>query len=97
VQLTQGNAEPLLAATDKYLLPTLKSKCEEYHIKYLTTENCIEMVRLADLHNALILKRMTQEFFRSHQIEVRKTDSWKALKTSHPDIALDVIEDILNL
>jgi len=63
VQLTQGNAEPLLAAADKYLLPSLKSKCEEYLIKYLTTENCVEMVRLGDLHNTLILKRMTQEFF----------------------------------
>jgi len=97
VQLTEGNAEHLLAAADKYLLPSLKWKCEEYLIKYLTTENCIELFRMADLHSALNLKKMTQEFFGLHLIEVRKTDSWKALREYHADIALDVIEDILNL
>ena len=61
VQFTEKNAEPLLAAADKYLIPTLKWKCEEYLIEYLTTENCIELMRMADLHNTFNLKSITRK------------------------------------
>jgi len=95
VQFTEKNAEPLLAAADKYLIPTLKWKCEEYLIEYLTSENCIELMRMAEMHDTFNLKSITEDFFRANQIEVRKTDGWKALKESHPDIALDIIEVII--
>ena len=97
VQLTETSAELLLAAADKYLLASLKSKCEEFIIKYLTIENCSRIMDLADLHNSLRLKNKTQELFRSRHIEIRKTDGWKDLKISHPDVALDVVEQLLDL
>jgi len=97
VKLTDGNVEPLLALANQYLLPSLKSKCEQFIIKQLTTENCIEMLTLADLHNAPRLKKMTQELFRSRHTEIRKTETWKVLKISHPDIACNVMEQLLDL
>jgi len=95
VKLTEGNVEPLLAASDKYLLVTLKCKCEEFIIKRLTIENCIELLTLADRHNAPHLKRMATEFFRSRRNEIWKTESWITMKTSHPDDAFDVVERFL--
>ena len=35
VKLSEGNAASLLAAADKYLIPLLKSKCEEFIINHL--------------------------------------------------------------
>lgn len=97
VQLTEANVEAILAVANQYLLPSLKSKCEEFIIKQLTTDNCIEMLTLADLHNAQNLKKMTQELFRSRHTEIRKTETWTALKISHPDIACNVMEQLLDL
>jgi len=97
VQLTEASAELLLAAADKYLLASLKSKCEEFIIKYLKIENCSRIMNLADMYNSLRLKKMTQELFRSRHIEIRKTDGWKDLKISHPDVALDVVEQLLDM
>ena len=95
VKLTETNAEPLLAVANQYLLPLLKSNCEEFIINNLTIENCIEMFMLADLHNAPNLKRTAAELFHSHRNEIRKTKSWKTLKISHPDVACDVLENLV--
>ena len=46
VQLTQGNVEPLLVASDQYIIPSLKSKCKKFFIKLVSTENCVEMLAL---------------------------------------------------
>jgi len=97
VELTESNPTSLLAAADKYLLQLLKIKCEEFLIKGLSVENCIEMMTLADLHTALNLKKMTEEYFRSHHTEIRKTESWKVLKMIHPDIAFDIVERLLDV
>ncbi len=37
---------------------------------------------LADLHNAMFLKMMTQVLFCSRHTEIRKTEKWKAMKKS---------------
>jgi len=97
VQVTEDNAEPLLAAADKYLLPSLKFKCEQFIIKHVTAENCVEMLVLADLHNAMNLKKMTEKLFYSRHTELRKTEAWKTLKSLHPDLAFDVVEGLLDL
>jgi len=58
VQLTEDNAEPLLAAANQYLLLSLKTHCEEFVIKGLSTENCVEMFVLAEMYDASHLKKM---------------------------------------
>ena len=75
----------------------LKSKCEEFIVKRLSIENCIEMMILADLHNAIFLKMMTQVLFCSRHTEIRKTEKWKAMKKFHADVAVDVLERLLEL
>ena len=97
VGVTEINVEALLVVANQYLLPLLKSKCEEFLVQRLSIENCIEMLTLADLHNAVHLKRMAAELFRSRHAKVRKTEGWKNLKKSRPDVASDVIENLLDL
>ena len=97
MKLTETNADAILAASNQYLLPLLKSKCEEFIVKRLSIENCIEMMILADLHNAMFLKMMTQVLFCSRHTEIRKTENWKAMKKFHADVAVDVLERLLEL
>jgi len=97
VQFTESNVPQLLAAANQFLLPSLKSKCEEFIMEYLSTENCIEMLTLADLHNALPLKRKATELFQYRRTEICKTEGWKNLKKFHPDAAFDIMEHLLSL
>jgi len=97
VQLTKYNGADLLAAANQYSIPLLKARCEEYlYSQNLTTENCAERLILADLHNAPHLKRKAEDFIRlGRHKEVMKTEGWKKLKQSHPDLAFQVLENIL--
>ena len=96
VQFTESNVPQLLAAANQFLLPSLKSKCEEFIMEYLTTENCVEMLTLADLHNALLLKRRATELFQYRRTEICKTEGWKNLKKFRPDAAFDIMEHLLS-
>lgn len=97
VQLTKANGADLLAAANQYSIPLLKARCEEYlYSQNLTTENCAERLILADLHNAPHLKRKAEDFIRlGRHKEVMKTEGWKKMKQSHPDLAFQVLENIL--
>lgn len=92
VDLIKINAKELLIAANRYLIPLLKSRCEAFLLESLTIENCTEMLALADLHNAQQLKKKTTDFIRLRKTEVRKTEGWKNLKQSRPDIAFDILE-----
>jgi len=92
VDLIKINAKKLLIAANRYLIPLLKLRCEAFLAESLTIENCTEIIALADLHNAQQLKKMTTEFIYLRKTEVRKTEGWKTLKQTRPDIALDIFE-----
>jgi len=92
VDLVKVDAKDILAAADRYLIPLLKFRCEAFLSESLTIKNCTEMLSLADLYNAQQLKKKTTDFIRLHKTEVRKTEGWKNLKQSCPDIAFDILE-----
>ena len=102
VQLTKSNAEPLLAASNQYSIPLLQYKCEKYFIKQVSIENCIEMLNLAVLHNAPYLKDRTLFKISLFGIgesrnKFRETDAWwETFKLAYPQIACDILEDLLN-
>jgi len=97
VDLTQVDAKDLLAAANKYLLPLLKFQCQQFLCKTITSENCGELLVLADLHNALHLKRSALNFIRLNRDDIIKSDAWKNLKQSRPDLSFvfDVVETVL--
>jgi len=95
VDLTQVDVEDLLVAANKYMLPLLKLECQKNLAERLTTENCVGMLVLADLHNCVHLKRSAVRFILRNRDGVLQSDHWKDLKQSRPDLAIDVLESIL--
>jgi len=92
VDLTKSDAKELLVAANRYLLLLLKYRCEEFLSDGVTIENCCEMLGLSDLHNAANLKKTAADLFRIRKTEITKTEGWKRLKESRPDLAFDILE-----
>jgi len=99
VSLTESNADSLLATARKYSIPLLINKCEEFlYSTSLTVENCSEKLIDADINDKdFHLKKMVMDYIRSNPAEVMKTNGWTKLKKSHPEIAFEVMEDIVAL
>ena len=95
VDLTEIDVRDLLAAAHKYLLSQLELECQNYLSERLTTENCVEMLALADLHDCVYLKRSVLHFFRVYRDVIMQSDDWKNLKISNPDLAFHVLENLL--
>ena len=55
----------LLVAADKYDLQPLRQTCETHLIKSLTKDNVVDLILLADRHNAAGLKTAALEYVRS--------------------------------
>lgn len=95
VDFANVDAEDLLVAANKYLIPLLKFKCQEHLSQKLTEENCTELLMVAHVHNGVHLKKSATDFIRLHYKVVMKTDNWKDLKVSFPELAVNVIEGLL--
>lgn len=95
VDLTKIDTKELLAAADKYFLPLLKFKCQYFLSERITTKNYVEMLLLADLHNAVYLKKSTLKFIRTHRTSIMQTECWENFKQSRPDLAVTVLENFL--
>ena len=95
VDLTEGNAEDLLAAANRYNLDLLKWKCEKALFQHLKTKNCCRLLGLADLHGAINLKKAVIKFIKKFSADVLATDDWKEMKKVRPDLVCEVVEDIL--
>jgi len=95
VDLTNIDPKDLLAAANKYLLPLLKFECQKFLTERIKKENCVELLALADLHNAVHLKKSTANFVRLNRAEILQTEEWKNLRQSRPYLALDTIEGLI--
>jgi speckle-type POZ protein len=72
----------LLVVADKYLLTELKAACERHLIRFMSIQNCLELLMLEenDHHPAYGLREEAINFFRLHPAEVILTDGWKKAK-----------------
>ena len=97
VDITQLDAKDLLAAANKYLLPLLKLQSQQFLSQTISAENCVELLALADLHNAVHLKKSALNFIRLNSENIMQSDAWKNLKQSRPDLSFvfDVVEALL--
>ena len=77
-------AADLLAAADKYDLGRLQLICEDVLSRELNVNNIVEVLELADEHNAEHLKKRCMEFLHMHAAEIAKSPNWKAVKQSNP-------------
>lgn len=73
-------AKDLLNVANKYELPRLFAVCENELMMKIKVSNVVEMLFLADLHNATYLKNACLRFIHYNSAEVHKTSKWKYLK-----------------
>ena len=76
----------LFKISDQYLLDGLKLICEDTLCKSLSVENVLEMISLADLHNAKTLKTKAEEFRVTHAKEIVQTASFKSAENLNMQI-----------
>lgn len=82
-------AGEMLAAADKYALDRLKRLCEKELCANLSTENAVEILILADLHDADQLKVQAVDFINNNS-GVMSTTGWKEMIKSHPRLVADI-------
>ena len=86
-------AAELLAAADKYALDRLKVICEEALCSSLTVENVSEVLILADLHSAELLKAQAIDFINTHHVtDVMETAGWKQMVSSNPQLIAEAFK-----
>ena len=84
-------------AADKYLITTLKSLCQVQLGGAITIDNCLELFVLADSHSASDLKKLTINFIIQHSASVVKSEDWKELKQSRPQLCFEVSDLLMGL
>lgn len=62
VELTEKAAIDLLIEANKYMLPRLKELCEQFIAERLSVKNIIEIINIAELHEAQSLKECALNF-----------------------------------
>ena len=70
----------LLPKAEEYQLEELKAKCEEALSRTLTIETVIDILLLADTHNAKNLKESCLTFIAKNIIDVKTTQPWRENK-----------------
>ena len=88
-------ASELLAVANKYEITHLFTICEHKLKSNVNADNFIELLVLADLHNATVLKRacLIYDYWRSPS--VFSTSHWKKFKENyegHMALLMEIIE-----
>ncbi len=87
--INEHNAIEIFKAADKYQLEFLKQKAELIMINSLSILNCTMLFIVADLHNAIELKKRILNFIMRNLIEISETDDWRILVEQHPILATE--------
>ena len=80
----------LLGAADQYQLDLLKNKCEEKLCSSLEISNSVELLVLADLHQASKLRSMALRLVARNMDVIVDTDVYKDFTASHPALAVEI-------
>jgi speckle-type POZ protein len=92
-------AVKMLVVADKYLLTELKAACRRHLIRFMSIENCLELLLLEanDHHPAYGLREEAIYFFQHHAAEIILTDGWKKAKKENLALLFDVQEVVFSL
>jgi len=80
----------LLGAAEMYQLDLLKNKCEEKLCSSLDVSNSVELLVLADLHQASKLRRIALSLVAKNMDTIVNTDVYKNFIAHHPILALEI-------
>ena len=89
----KDTAGDLLVAAEKYGVLDLKELCEEILCANTTVGNVLEMMELADLHNAASLRAAALKFIGENAKEVSSQKEWRE---RIPDAIADIFDAIIH-
>ena len=89
---TEDMAKNLLDIATTYEVQLLKLKCENFLMKHLSTDNCVDILLLSDTHRASYLKKEALDFIHHHAAIVIKIDGWKNMRKVRPHLAFEIFE-----
>ena len=89
---TEEMAMKLMPIAKRYQVKLLLQKCEDVLLKNISTENCADILMMANTHDALLLKKDASDYFRLHSGEVIKTAGWQTLRQTQPQLGFEVCE-----
>lgn len=84
-------ADELLAAANKYYLSGLKAMCEVFLCSTVSVENATDLLLLADMHSAKLLKARVLRLIQSQAEDVMLTSSWKLISLTHPNLIIEAL------
>ena len=91
------NPQDLLVAADRYQLDRLKSNCEEVLIDSLDVENCISILILSDMYNALNLRRTALKYVTENMTSISSSCDWRKELSGFPSLMADMIEALTTM
>ncbi|XP_051173138.1 speckle-type POZ protein B-like [Leptopilina boulardi] len=80
IENSKNVAYDLHELANKYDIPKLRLICQQYLENYLTVNNVISILQLADFHNSLNLKKKCIIFIQKHFNEIGSMEAYKNLK-----------------
>ncbi|ELT92114.1 hypothetical protein CAPTEDRAFT_115045 [Capitella teleta] len=80
IDITQLNAQDLLAASDMLLLGALKKKVEDFLLSHTDSVNCISIINLARLYDLKTLLPDARNYLHEHVKEVVETEEMHLLQ-----------------
>ncbi len=89
---TEEAAKKLLTVAKTYQVQLLQVKCEDVLRDCVSTDNCAEILMLADTQNASFLKKVALDYFRHNSGEVVKTPGWQILRENRLYLAISTLE-----
>ena len=93
-------AHELLPRADEYQLDGLKTLCEEALCKSLTAQSVIDILVMADTHNAPNLKKSCLTFIAKNISDVKKSSAWtegKLKSEENKDLWVEVADHIIEV
>ena len=99
VENIDKSALDLLPKAEEYQLEGLKIMCEEALSKTLTAETVIDVLVMADTHNAQNLKQSCLTFITKNITDVKKSSAWREEKLrseANKDLWMEVSDFIIN-
>ena len=85
----------LLGAANKYQLELLKNKCEEKLCSLLDSSNSVELLVLADLHQASRLRRMALKLVTKNMDAIVNTEVYNDFTAHYPGLALEITQALV--
>ena len=98
VENINRSALDLFPKAEEYQLEGLKFMCEEALSKTLTAETVIDVLVMADTHNAQNLKQSCLMFITKNITDVKKSSAWteeKLKSAANKDLKMEVMEHVI--